>query len=290
MPVRFVALLMSAVLSWSLSPHAFAREVSALSDAQIEKATKMQAKANALYKSQEYEKALKIYQDIYDLTSDALTLINIGNSQRALGRQKEALQTYRLYLEVAPDSPKKEQIEKKIKDLEPLIEKQIAELQSVLPTSQPTSTPVEIAKTQPTETITQNVFSSYETKEMSSAFNELDDLIRQSEEELAKVKRRLRLVWPAGIGLAAGGFGLAAILLHANIENSGLVNNKIQAQQITFATVSDLAFLAAGVTLYRAISMNKKESSFQVGVAPTLGGAVMSLSFDNLPIFSHSAR
>ena len=55
--------------------------------------------------------------------------------------------------------------------------------------------------------------------------------------------------------------------------------HQIQAQQAALAISADLAFLAAGYTLYRALSKNRREVPLGVGFTPLASGASLSVSY-----------
>jgi tetratricopeptide (TPR) repeat protein len=268
--MRFYILLLLSLLSWG----AFARDTASLSSDELSRAKELYAEAQALYKSKDYEKALTLYQEAYQISKEPGLILSIAQCQRHSGKAEDAIKNYRLYLEKEPESPYKDQIEPKIKKLEEQIvaAKSLAASQpSPAPTSAPSGVDISIASTE--------TYSVYQSKEVNASFDEIEDLIKRSEEELAKIKKRLRLVLPGGIALAAGMMGTGAFLIHSTIEANNTINNQLQASHITLAVASDLAFLAAGYTLYRALSKNKKESSFEVGVAPTVGGASFAISF-----------
>jgi tetratricopeptide (TPR) repeat protein len=267
-----VLVLMVCMLSFS----AQAKDLSDLSPAQLEKAEELRAQAEAFFKSRDYEKALPLYQDVYNMTGKPGLIFNIAQCHKFLGHPEEAIQNYRLYLAKEPKSQFKPQIEIKITELEEKLSaaKVAAATQpTIIATTQPVLTPSSAA------TVTQDVFSLYATKEIATAFDEVEALIQKSEEDLAKVEKHLRFVPPVGIALVGGLFGTGSLIIRSNINLNNRVNNQIQAEQLTLAIASDLAFIAAGVTLYRAIKKNKKESSFEVSFAPTNGGGFFALSF-----------
>lgn len=65
-----------------------------------------------------YEEALKKYQEIYRRGQKPKSLFNIGQCWRSLGKTKEALTSFRLYLAEIPDAPNRKEIEELIVELE----------------------------------------------------------------------------------------------------------------------------------------------------------------------------
>lgn len=100
-----VALL--AVAMASGAAHADAKKARALAD-----------RAKALYEVGKYAEALSSYQDAYVEKRDSSYLYNIGQCQRLIGKNAEALQTYRTYLQQAPKAKNRDEVEKIVKELE----------------------------------------------------------------------------------------------------------------------------------------------------------------------------
>ena len=85
---------------------------------QMEKAAILFEAAEKNYKVGDYEKALEGYKEAYVLSGEADLLFNIGQCQRKLGRNEEALRTYKNFLQERPDTPIKADVEVIIRELE----------------------------------------------------------------------------------------------------------------------------------------------------------------------------
>jgi tetratricopeptide (TPR) repeat protein len=71
-------------------------------------------RAEVHFNVQEFGQALKLYRRAYKLKPLAGFLLNIGQCQRHMGKYKEALFSYEVYLERAPNAPNREQVERLI--------------------------------------------------------------------------------------------------------------------------------------------------------------------------------
>lgn len=65
-----------------------------------------------------FERALKYFQDAYDLSHRAALLSNIGTAFDRLRRDQEAVDTYKKYLEQVPQAPNRKLIEERIRIIE----------------------------------------------------------------------------------------------------------------------------------------------------------------------------
>ncbi len=73
----------------------------------------------ALYTLGRYDEALREFDAGYALSHNARFLVNIGQSQRALGREEDARDTYRRYLaEVPPDDPLRREVARIVAELD----------------------------------------------------------------------------------------------------------------------------------------------------------------------------
>ena len=66
----------------------------------------------------EWEQALVEFKEAYRLKSDATFLYNIAQCHRKLGHVDDALTFYKTYLRRAPDAPNREEVERRILELE----------------------------------------------------------------------------------------------------------------------------------------------------------------------------
>jgi hypothetical protein len=84
-----------------------------------EKAEAIYRQAEAYYHIQDYESALKGFQEAYLLSQAPDLLLNIGQCYRRMKRNEEAITSYRTYLQIFPDSPYRAEIEGMLNDLSP---------------------------------------------------------------------------------------------------------------------------------------------------------------------------
>jgi tetratricopeptide (TPR) repeat protein len=70
------------------------------------------------YKVGDYEKALEGYKEAYVLSGEADLLFNIGQCQRKLNRNEEAIRSYKTFLQERPNTPIKSDVEAIIRELE----------------------------------------------------------------------------------------------------------------------------------------------------------------------------
>jgi tetratricopeptide (TPR) repeat protein len=94
--------------------------------------------ADLIAAKQAYEEALRAFnlgqwgeaiagfQKSYKLSGDAALLFNVAQAQRQAGHVKEAIIAYKAFLRERPETPNRERIEAKIKDLESAAEAQTA--------------------------------------------------------------------------------------------------------------------------------------------------------------------
>ena len=66
----------------------------------------------------EWEQALVEFKEAYRLKSDASLLYNIAQCHRKLGHVDDALTFYKTYLRRAPEAPNREEVERRIQELE----------------------------------------------------------------------------------------------------------------------------------------------------------------------------
>lgn len=78
--------------------------------------------ATRFYDVGKYGEAVKEYEEAYMLTGDAALLFNIGQAYRLWDRPEDAIRVYKNYLRQRPDAINRVDVEKKISDLEKVIE------------------------------------------------------------------------------------------------------------------------------------------------------------------------
>lgn len=79
-------------------------------------------RATRAYDLQKYGEAIEEYQKAYEIGGDPPMLYNIAQSYRLNDQPAEAIRYYRRYLQRAPDARNRDYVERKIADLEKLIE------------------------------------------------------------------------------------------------------------------------------------------------------------------------
>ena len=79
-------------------------------------------KATRLYDVGKYGEAINDYEEAYLLIGDAALLFNIGQAYRLWDRPDDAIRAYKNYLRQRPDAVNRADVEKKISDLEKLVE------------------------------------------------------------------------------------------------------------------------------------------------------------------------
>ena len=101
--------------------------VPAVARAQSESEKKQQAKdhyekATRLYDVGKYGEAISEYEEAYLLIEDAALLFNIGQAYRLWDRPEDAIRAYKNYLRRRPEANNRPDVEKKIADLDKLVE------------------------------------------------------------------------------------------------------------------------------------------------------------------------
>lgn len=79
-------------------------------------------KATRAYDVQKYEEAVDEYQKAYEIGGDPAMLYNVAQSYRLNDQLPEALRFYRRYLQRSPNARNREDVERKIADLEKTVE------------------------------------------------------------------------------------------------------------------------------------------------------------------------
>lgn len=79
-------------------------------------------KATRAYDVQKYTEAVDEYQKAYEIGGDPAMLYNVAQSYRLADQLPEALRFYRRYLQRSPNARNREDVEKKISDLEKTID------------------------------------------------------------------------------------------------------------------------------------------------------------------------
>ena len=79
-------------------------------------------RATRAYDIQKYQEAVDEYQKAYEIAGDPAMLYNVAQAYRLNGQLQEALHSYRRYLQRSPNARNREDVERKIADLEQTLE------------------------------------------------------------------------------------------------------------------------------------------------------------------------
>ncbi len=71
----------------------------------------------------DFDRAVELYQQAYELVPHPVLLFNIAQAHRLAGRDEEALASYQQYVEVDPEGPKAKEARTFIKEIQPRVEK-----------------------------------------------------------------------------------------------------------------------------------------------------------------------
>jgi hypothetical protein len=82
-----------------------------------ERAAKLYDEAKAHYNLQEYDTALTGFKDAYLLSKEPGLLFNIGQCYRQMGKDQEAIRSFKAYLNEDPEAPQRAQIEQWLKEM-----------------------------------------------------------------------------------------------------------------------------------------------------------------------------
>ncbi len=111
-----------------------------------------QAEAKARYQDaarrydlKEYAEALEGFREAYRLSGDPVFLFNIAQCERKLGHNQDAIDFYKSYLRRRPDAPNREEVDRRVEELEKLIVEQKTTATPVEPSPpQTVTTPVPV--------------------------------------------------------------------------------------------------------------------------------------------------
>ncbi|HEY2901592.1 MAG TPA: tetratricopeptide repeat protein [Polyangia bacterium] len=98
-------------------------------------------KATRAYDVGKYQEAIEEYQKAYEIGGDAAMIYNIAQAYRLSDQLSEAIRFYRRYLQRSPSAPNREIVERRIAELEKVVDerkKAGAPLVPVAPTPAPT--------------------------------------------------------------------------------------------------------------------------------------------------------
>jgi tetratricopeptide (TPR) repeat protein len=95
-----------------------AAQTQSLTPAQKQEMRQQYEKATRAYDIKKYSEAIEGYQRIYEIGGDPAMLFNIAQAYRLNGQSEEALRFYRRYLQRSPNARNRDDVERKIGDLE----------------------------------------------------------------------------------------------------------------------------------------------------------------------------
>ncbi|HXI57841.1 MAG TPA: tetratricopeptide repeat protein, partial [Polyangia bacterium] len=101
-------------------------------------------KATRAYDVGKYQEAIEEYQKAYEIGGDAAMIYNIAQAYRLSDQLSEAIRFYRRYLQRSPNAPNREIVERRIAELERVVDerkKSGVPLVPVAPTPTPAPTP-----------------------------------------------------------------------------------------------------------------------------------------------------
>lgn len=214
-----------------------------------ETAATLFAAAEIFFKAEEYERALAAYLESYELSSYPALLFNVGQCYRSLNKYRDALKAYQGYLDAVPNSPIRKEVERWIDELKPL-----AAQEQTQPTNEPAK--VEPPKEAPVVAPTPLVPTPADTPESSASLRPF--------------------LLPLGLGLGGLALGSSAVAVQIQIQQSDEITNALARSRLLLAASADVAFLAAGASLFFAV---RKQKEPKVSLSPVSGGAVVSFSF-----------
>src|SRR5580692_166185 len=79
-------------------------------------------RATRAYDLNKYQEAIDEYQKVYEIDGDPVMLYNIGQAYRLNDQPQESIHFYRRYLQRSPEARNREDVNRKIVNLEKLIE------------------------------------------------------------------------------------------------------------------------------------------------------------------------
>jgi tetratricopeptide (TPR) repeat protein len=114
---------LAAVAGWVVALGlAGAAQAMQLTPAQKAEMKQHYEKATRAYDVQKYSEAVEEYQKAYEIGGDPAMLYNVAQSYRLADQLPEALRFYRRYLQRSPNARNREDVERKIADLEKTVE------------------------------------------------------------------------------------------------------------------------------------------------------------------------
>jgi tetratricopeptide (TPR) repeat protein len=275
--------------------------VPGIARAESEAEKKQQAKehyemATRFYDVGKYGEAINEYEQAYLLIEDAALLFNIGQAYRLWDRPEDASRAYKNYLRRRPDASNRADVEKKIADMERLVEDRHRGMPAQPPSeqiqpAQPVSPPPTAAYSAPgsAPTLVSRAAEALPQKQPSAVA-----FAQPAPAEPASPKKK----WIAYGLLGVGAVGLVTTVIAAavgaskakalrdasqnrqpydpSVESSGKTANSVAALS---AIVAIGAGATGGYLLWRWRGSPASSAAIGPVVAPTFAGASASLTF-----------
>jgi hypothetical protein len=122
MNIKSLRWVFASCLAVVVSVTAGGAEAMQTSPAQKQEMMEHYERATRAYDIQKYQEAVEEYQKAYEIAGDPAMLYNVAQAYRLNGQLQEALHSYRRYLQRSPNARNREDVERKIADLEQTLE------------------------------------------------------------------------------------------------------------------------------------------------------------------------
>jgi hypothetical protein len=254
-------LLPAAALAQESTPQPASQPGSqTIPQAEMERLELLFKASQVFYQNGKYEEALSGFAEVYSKLRVPSLLFNMGQCYRLLGRKAEAVAYYHAFLEQAPETPYRQEIEKHIVALTaPTPAPAPEDALPGDPASGPASAPVGApAAASP------DALSSLAPLATPSRLVALD---------------KQRLILPGGLAALGTVAGLGALAAGAKMQRDGFSSEDALVRRlgIASAVVADLSFLGAGLGLTRVLL--DLRGSVAAAPVPVPGGAAVVLRF-----------
>jgi len=118
MSARLLRFLAAALLASLVATTVAAPEAEAQTRGQIRRARVLFARGIRQFDRHRYEAALRTFTRAYQLAPAPPIVFNMAQCHQALGNDERAVESYKLFLQLAPDAPNRTEVERKIRQLE----------------------------------------------------------------------------------------------------------------------------------------------------------------------------
>ncbi len=118
MSARLLRFLAAALLASLVAVTMAAPEAEAQTRGQIRRARVLFARGIRQFDRHRYEAALRIFTRAYQLAPAPPIVFNMAQCHQALGNDERAVESYKLFLQLAPDAPNRADVERKVRQLE----------------------------------------------------------------------------------------------------------------------------------------------------------------------------